>query len=207
MTSHLPNPLATPSKNGRSEGTSTELQVLISHFRCHSSSFHRRYGNELDKSRRFLVDDGIGDHLTSIPYSIKVLVGHRDQCRKYIEEIFVSIRKSLSPANVSEEMLSMAGQWPRITTRSLLGRLAFSSEPNAILSKQWEALLISYAQGILLFQRSQRLVGLALRKRYEEFFKELENPGYESQDQYLDWLLIQVGCDFTADASETHFFI
>jgi hypothetical protein len=191
-------------KNARRRGTISDLQILISHFQDHSDPFYRLYGEELDKSRKHLGNDDIDVSPDYIPYTIELLVEHRDQCKAYVEENFASIRESLSsPSNLSEMMVYISGLWPRVTTRSLLGKMASTSGTS--LTDDWKILLISFAQGILLFQRSQRLLALALGKSYEEFFKELQNPlqnpWYDSQDvkQYPDWLLIQVRCHYPVE--------
>jgi hypothetical protein len=130
------------------------------------------------------------DHILLSPQQLDY---HRDECRRYSEAVFKSIYRSLSPSNDAEEVMFTAGLWPRITKRSLLAKLALTSRD--ILDDQWTEVLISFAQGMLWFQRSQRLIRFAHHNNHEEFFKELENTGDEYSEhagQYLDWFLIQV---------------
>jgi hypothetical protein len=191
-----PSTLGASKKSQKYENpTNTdELQSLLQEFRrSQTSVFHRRYGCDLDRSRRSLDND-----TKSIPrpnwasHPLKVFTYHRDQCRQHLQDVLASITKSLSPSNVAEEIMFTAGQWPRVTTRSLLGKLAFSS--SIALTGTWKQVLITLAQALLGFQRSQRLLGLALVPNHEELYKELQNKGYDVQDglHYPDWLLIQV---------------
>jgi hypothetical protein len=177
----------------RNPSTTNDLQSLLSEFQCSSSTLCQLYGQGLDKSRRSL-DSGIM-HASApdrLPYSVEVFANHRAQCSEYLQNILASIHLSLSPSDILESTMFTAGHWPRVTTRSLLGKLAFNSETD--LTSQWRAVLITLAQALLLFQRSQRLLVLAYNLNYDELFRELENKGYDFQDSVHnpDWLLIQV---------------
>ena len=184
----------------RQPARTTDLQSLLSEFQCSQSNpFYRLYGDDLDESRNTLDDQILPVYPSIIPYSLEALAYHRDQCKRNLQDIIVFIYQSLSPSNYAEETLLTAGLWPRVTTRSLLGKLARSS--NTVLTSQWRKALVSLAQAMIWYQRSQRLLRWALFRNSEEFFKELENKGYESQGemQYLDWLLIQVHRHFFAN--------
>ncbi|KIM82965.1 hypothetical protein PILCRDRAFT_819766 [Piloderma croceum F 1598] len=206
ITLRPPNPLETPElrKTGPRPEIMGDLPALISHFQHHGNSFYRRYGNALDESRRHLVNDAIDVSPNYIPYSMEILTAHRDQCKVHVEEFLASLNDSLSPSNPSEMMMYISGLWPRITLRSLLGKLAFHS--SATLTNHWQSLLISLAEGMLLYQSSQRLLWSALKENHDDFSKELKNQVCRSQDakQCLDWLLIQVDNNFLARPIQIH---
>jgi hypothetical protein len=170
-----------------------ELGSILLDFKLKDNTFHQLYGEDLERSRQRLNDQMIPAHPDHILLSPQQLDYHRDECRRYSEAVFKSIYRSLSPSNDAEEVMFTAGLWPRITKRSLLAKLALTSRD--ILDDQWTEVLISFAQGMLWFQRSQRLIRFAHHNNHEEFFKELENTGDEYSEhagQYLDWFLIQV---------------
>lgn len=172
-----------------------DLQSLLSEFR-HSQAhpFHRLYGNHLDESRRILEHQTTPVFSSTIPYSIDTLAYYQHLCAQHLKGVFTSIYQSFSPseANPAEACLLTAGLWPRVTNRSLLGKLAHHS--GTVLPSGWREVLITFAQSMIRFQRSQRLLRWTLLQNSEEFFKELENKGCESLEerQHLDWLLIQV---------------
>ena len=193
----LPKPLGIPEirkESHQMHAKVNSLQSLLSELQSHQkSTLYRRYASDLEKSRISFSTQVFHAPPTSIPYSMEAVARHRDQCRNYIQDVSASIFLALSPLNEAEVMMQTAGLWPRVTSRSLLDRLAFDS--SSVIKNSWRRVLITFAQGILLFQRSQRLLRWVLLQNYEEFFKELENEGCWNQDvtENLDWLLIQVG--------------
>jgi hypothetical protein len=59
------------------------------------------------------------------------------------------------------------------------------------LTDPWRKALVTLAEGLLVLQRSQRLLHFALTQNDEELSKELANRSYDIHE-YPDWLLIQV---------------
>ncbi|EGN92655.1 hypothetical protein SERLA73DRAFT_65475 [Serpula lacrymans var. lacrymans S7.3] len=176
-----------------------KLQVLLSEFRGSSTNgFHQLYGTSLSESRHILSEQAPDIFPSLIPYSIQMLQYHCQQCEGHFRYALKTIQAALSSRNIPEYTILSAGLWPRITTRSLLEQLGLTC--SVALSTNWKRTLVSFANALLLFQRSQRLLALALNKKYEEFFKELENTGCDGWDamEYPDWLLIQI---------ENHFLI
>jgi hypothetical protein len=172
-----------------------ELGSILLDFKLKENTFHQLYGEDLERSRQRLNDQMIHAHPDHILLPQQQLDYHRDECRRYFEAVFKIIYRSLSPSNDAEEVMFTAGLWPRITKRSLLAKLALTSR-HVLDANQWRDVLISFAQGMLWFQRSQRLIRFAHHNNHEEFFKELENTGdkYKHAGQYPDWFLIQVCC-------------
>jgi hypothetical protein len=176
------------------KSASTEaLQTLLWQFRHSSLSLHQLYGRDLEKSRQNLVKDTTSTPVHNVlTYSTEELIEHRDQCGEYFRNVLTDIRQSLSPSDTYELALFTAGQWPCTSTTSLLEKLAFTSRTD--LTSSWRAALVTLAQGLLLFQRSQRLLRWAIIGNCEEFYRELENDwyNYEAWSSNPDWLLIQV---------------
>jgi hypothetical protein len=192
-----PSILVKAPRTSQSHATPTntlQLKSLLSEFR-HSSTntFHRLYGNDLDQSRKSLENDSASEAaFDRTPHSMDTLIQHRNKCREYLQAILAPIRRTLSPSNVIEKTMFTAGLWPRTTTTSLLGTLAFNS--TIVPSRLWQKMLILLAQALLRFQHSQRLIKLARNQNDDEFLKEAENkvPSVSDATQYPDWLLIQV---------------
>jgi hypothetical protein len=167
---------------------SRSLKLLFSEFE-NGNSLHQRYGGDLESSRRSLDRDSVSQ---CIP-PLEALTEYHDQSFKYFQEIRSSIQKSLKlPSSIPESAMLTAGQWPCVTTKSLLGKLAYTT--NVVLTDDWQQILVKLAQGVLVFQRSQRLLRLALAQNNEELYKELVNGGCNIHDatKYPDWLLLQV---------------
>jgi hypothetical protein len=112
----------------------------------------------------------------------------------YLHRIHVEIMDALGPDPNSsiDRVVFNSDLWPRLTPRSLLGR--FSTQNVAVLSRSWKTALISFGKAFTYFHRAQRLAAMASRGQFSDFFKELENNGYENWDVEAcpDWLLIQV---------------
>ncbi|THH06264.1 hypothetical protein EW146_g9666, partial [Bondarzewia mesenterica] len=184
-------------KNGVPRDTSA-LKDLLHEFQNDAAHpFRSRYGEDLDSSRRELDDQMPSAILEEIP-SNENLYANRDQYFKRAREVFFEIERSLLPRTACEKVLSTAGLWPRVTPRLMLGQLALVHRK--ILSRQWQESLTAYAQVFMEYQRSQRLIGLALREKKEELLKESENTSFNQEDaiRYPDWLLIQIEGDFFA---------
>ena len=168
------------------------LKNLLLEFQESKDPLHQMYGTDLTSSRESL-DSTYASPITlrDIP-SLTVLTEHRDQCVTAFKRIFESIRQSLLPSSIPELSMRMAGQWPCITPRFLLEKLA--STANVQLTEAWRDALVKLAQGLLQLQRSKRLLNFALTHKDEELYKELESSGNDIDDAvaHPDWLLIQV---------------
>ncbi|KAG9080244.1 hypothetical protein FRC06_006897, partial [Ceratobasidium sp. 370] len=115
-----------------------------------------------------------------------------------MRENLESVRRSLGPASIIETIASTAGIWPRLTPRIILRRLALHGRETT--PSRWLDGLKKYARSYLEYQRSQRLIGLALSHKQEEFHKELDilkaDSGGCTDDP--DWLLVQIDGNFSA---------
>jgi hypothetical protein len=190
-----PHILSTPKTDTKVYRNSSNMEVLkslLSQFRSSSDRLHQLYGRGLDESRECLDSDTASAPFPNVPlYPIRELAKHRDHCREYFQQILAVVRQSMHPSNMYEQVLFMAGQWPHISTKSLLAKLAFTSRSN--LNGPWKVVLITLAQALLWFQRSRRLLQLAYVGNFEELYQELENVGsYHGWVDNPDWLLIQV---------------
>ena len=171
------------------DSTGSILKPLLSEFERSTNPLHQRYGRDLDSSLQSLDSDSVSHPV--IP-PLALLAEHLGRSMKYFEDIYSSIHDSLSPSNIVESAMLTAGQWPCITTTSLLEMLAYPT--NLTLPDSWRRALVQLARALLVFQRSRRLLYFALTENDEELSKELANADCNDHDniQYLDWLLIQV---------------
>jgi hypothetical protein len=178
--------------------TRSNLKLLFSEFESSTSPLHRRYGCDLDSSRRSLDSSSVSDNVSiHIPPLLEALTEYRDQSMRCFRGILSSINESLSPrpSSIPEATMLTAGQWPCITKSSLLGKLTCTT--NAVLTDPWRKALVKLAQGLLVLQRSQRLLHFALTQNDEELSKELANGSYDIHE-YPDWLLIQVNIQYSS---------
>ena len=169
-----------------------ELQHLILKFSDIHVEFFEHYGHDLMKSYRAFENQPGTDVTSPIPYSDNELLKSRDDWEDYVGSFKRATRDALEPQHPIERVVFRAGLWPRITCRSLLGKLSTRQHTNLV--KPWTEHLIALGKSIANMHRAQRLVGLAAHNQFVDLFKELENTGFEEWDpvNYPDWLLIQV---------------
>jgi hypothetical protein len=102
------------------------------------------------------------------------------------------IRESMQPRNLAECALNIAGLWPQFNAQQLLSELSYSRRKR--LLPETKQSLISFAEGLVMQQKSRRLEEYSLRNLISEYAKEQSYQGGEgwNAEQYPDWLLIQV---------------
>lgn len=170
----------------------TRLTELLAEFSASTDHpLRQRYGNDLEKSRQDLML-GAAPLLAGQLPPHAILDRNRNRCLEELLDILVNINGSLEPKTIAERIAFNAGIWPRITPRTLFGMLSLRAR--ATIKLNWLEELVVFAQAFINYQRAQRLVGLALEDKREEFFKELEfDQGATGPENYdPDWLLIQV---------------
>ncbi|KAG9090216.1 hypothetical protein FRC06_001164, partial [Ceratobasidium sp. 370] len=175
----------------------SRLQALLTEFRTvHAQPIYQKYGADLESSRKDLAQAQVPDLLAQLP-SLRRLEANRCRYRAYMQDNLESIQRSLGPASIVETIASMAGIWPRLTPRIILGTLTL--HVRKITPSRWQGGLKIYARSYLEYQRSQRLISLALSHKQEEFQKELDvfgmSTGIHADDP--DWLLVQIDGNFS----------
>ena len=174
---------------------SNELCQLIDAVRRRSTdSFQGKYADDLHQSDSHNL---LHHHKSSsVPPTLKyldLLKEHYDHSRQGYMQCLDILSDSLGPKTNSECAVNKSGQWPRITPKSLLGCIASTSRIKVPLI--WQDCLISFAKFGLEYQRSRRMLLLAMQGQFEDLTKEMENIGCNGWEAelYPDWLLIQVG--------------
>ncbi|CUA71821.1 Polycystin-1 [Rhizoctonia solani] len=185
-------------RTGRATDTS-RLTSLLAEFRGSPSALNRRYGTDLDKSRRELEGRRSLSLPQEIPSTTRAMITQtREQCLNYLLSAFQQLESALSPQNEIERIVYLAGIWPRITPRNLFDRLSIKNRPD--IGFDWHNELIVYAQGFVDYQRSQRLILLAKSGDTEEFYKELADFATTSDESLAvddpDWILVQIDGNF-----------
>jgi hypothetical protein len=169
----------------------TPLTHLIQQFRLLDTKFHGLYADSLEESKRMLDQEAT----TSSHKYERYLLGFLEDSKHQFNDLFQCFKSCLAPSCLREEVMSAAGNWPRITTRTLLRLLARTDRnTNVIEPSAWLRLLIVLGQRLIRLQQAQRCIGYLARRSIEELRKELENDSAED-DEVLrdpDWLLIQV---------------
>ncbi|KAG8722690.1 hypothetical protein FRC11_002665, partial [Ceratobasidium sp. 423] len=197
MTSISPlSKLSTPSIAGPSINT-TRLANLFTELQESPSPLNRRYGVDLDESRRDLDTKPT----TSLPGKLPpltILNRTRKECSSSLDAAFKRLESALTPGTDAERVVSVSGVWPRITPRTVLQQLSLRNRPHFDALPEWRRGFIGYARVFADYQRSQRLIALAESGNMEEFNKELDlsvpNPGVDDPD----WLLVQIDGNFGA---------
>jgi hypothetical protein len=169
------------------------LQKLINDFRDRgSNNFHRKYADDLDRSRSVFCEEKLAAPPDTTPYTMEVLLEHYSQLSAQFQESIKAVNCALSPTSDTENALYDAGLWPRVTPHFIFSRMA--SVSGSHLSSAWRMALVRLSQILLQLQRSRRMLVFAAKNNWVEFIKELENEECEGfhPESYPDWLLIQV---------------
>jgi hypothetical protein len=176
--------------------SSDNLESLIKEFRNSPQPLLQLYGHGLKKSHQELL----GHHSPllvrgAVPPHELLLVYH-NECSHRKDKIFSEILESLAPFQNEEEIINIAGLWPRITPRSLLRQLA-QDRINELPDK-WRSVIMRYATALLRYRHSIRLLKLSSKQNHEELFQETEAIRNDQLEELTpDWLLVQVRPIFT----------
>ncbi|KAF8425082.1 hypothetical protein L210DRAFT_3567617, partial [Boletus edulis BED1] len=182
-----------------------ELQRLITTIQGNSTdSFQKQYASDLEASARHFCDEASRTLASQVVMEepsgeeIELLKDYYRLCRDVFAEAVARIRDILGPlaSNASDRALEQSGQWPRITTDTLVRCIASTSPIN--LTRPWKKCLTRLALLLLELQLARRLLHLASSGHYEEFYKELDNGRCDGWDPEAepDWILIQLQGDF-----------
>jgi len=168
------------------------LGNLDEELRNSSQPLLRLYGNELRKSHHELMrQNGPLIERGSVP-SHDALLSYYKECSHRKEELFSEISAIFAPSQNVEETSRIAGLWPRITPRTILGQLA--QNRISTLPEQWKSVITRYAVSFVKYQQSRRLLQLSsTRQEYEKLLQEMEAICNDILAQSTpDWLLVQV---------------
>jgi hypothetical protein len=181
------------------------LGSLIQEFRSSQKRLLQLYGDDLNKSYSELLRKNVLSTTERVIPSYEALRHHRDACRERKDAIFSELLEALKPYQKVDEILSMAGLWPRITPRSIL--LQLSWDHGNTLTEQWKDVIINYAITFLKYQQSQRLLELVSRHQDDAFSREVETICEDvAATCPHEWLLIQVGLGFCEHAGANRYF-
>ncbi|KAG8742151.1 hypothetical protein FRC10_001959 [Ceratobasidium sp. 414] len=191
------------SKEKGSPADTTRLKTLLADFRELSiHPLHQRYGTDLEASRVDLQKVNAPVLPNQLPQPRR-LHKNRRRCWEYLQDTLGEIEALLGPCTIIEDIISTAGIWPRITPRTILGRLALWAR--STLLPAWRNILMEFARVYIGYQHSERLVSLAAENKREEFYKELDltDAGSASGTDHPDWLLVQIEGNFSIRPVQT----
>jgi len=156
------------------------------------NSFHTKYADDLRTSKDHLVYNKITFSPESLPQCGDQFKAHYIHYRTAYFQCLRVLADTFAPQTPSEHAIYESGQWPRITVKDLLRCLGSTSK--VAIPTSWRHCLMSFAKLILEYQRSRRILLLAMNGQLEDLCKELENTGCSGWDaeSHPDWLLIQV---------------
>jgi hypothetical protein len=113
-------------------------------------------------------------------------------CKEELNKTFNFIKENLEKPQLSSStrrFLQLAGLWPRISPKSLLGLLSRPVRDHMQREK-----LVEYGLAIARFQRAERMYALSLVNNKKELMKEVQNPGHRDWDpmEHPEWLLLEI---------------
>ena len=168
-----------------------ELESLIEEFRHSQQPLLQLYGNDLKGSHDDLSGQNSSQSASCTIPSHESLHRYRDDCSQWKDKMFSEISAALAPSRTVEKIASIAGLWPRVTPRSILGQLV--RDKIRMLPDQSKVLIQRYAIAFLKYQQSKRLLELSSRQQHEELLREAETINQDvTAESTSDWLLIQV---------------
>ncbi|KAG9125251.1 hypothetical protein FRC07_008397 [Ceratobasidium sp. 392] len=185
----------------------TQLESLLGQlYKASNRPLPRRYVLDLEASRTDLVQAPNRGLLNHLP-PLSQLESNRALSQLCLCKNIEAIHQWLGPITELDHVASLSGLWPRLTTRAILKKLSLQARRNLPMNCQAE--LVKFARAYVEYQRSQRLINLALDEKCEEFYKELTlastSSGAGASDP--DWLLVQIDGNFsirTTQAQVTH---
>jgi hypothetical protein len=167
------------------------LGNLVEELRDSSQPLLQLYGNDLRKSHDKLMGQN-GSLIARGPVpSHDALLLYYKECSLRKDKVFSEIVAILAPAQNVEETSRIAGLWPRVTPRTILGQLA--QNRISTLPERWKLLITRYAVYFVKYQQSRRLLQLLSRQEYEKLVQEMEVISNDTlAESTPDWLLVQV---------------
>ncbi len=173
------------------EPGSDNLEDLIKEFRDSQQPLLQLYGNELSKSHREHLGQNASQPFQGVIPSYELLHLYHDECSKGKDELFSQISATLAPSQDVEKISGIAGLWPPITPRSILGRLVQGRIGD--LPDHWKIVIERYAVSLIKYQQSKRLLELLSGEKHEELLQETKaiRSGVLAEST-PDWLLVQV---------------
>jgi hypothetical protein len=167
------------------------VKTLIEEFRNSQQPLLQLYGNDLNNSNRELSGQNASQLVDNAVPSHEQLLLYHEGCSHRKEKMFSAILAALSPSQDVEETNDIAGLWPRITPRSLLGQLA--QDRIGTLPDHWKTVLTRYAVSFLKYQQSLRLLELSLGNNHGDLLREIQTIYNDTLTESTpDWLLVQV---------------
>jgi len=171
--------------------SSPGLDGLIKEFQNSRRPLLQLYGHELNKSHLELLRQPARQLVRGAVPPHELLLAYHHECSHIKDKIFFQIKGALEPSQTVEETNSIAGLWPRITSRSLLRQLA-RDRINTIPDK-WRPVITHFATALLKYRHSLRLLELSSRPRHEELLRETGAIHNDIlAESTPDWLLVQV---------------
>lgn len=187
---------SSPYTESRKVGAQTlwsPLRSLLEEFKSSKSTVEQLYGKGLEESYDTFEKQTKPIYSQQCPFSQQTLIQYRQSCYDRVQNMIAKIRSILYPTTSVEKVVLVAGQWPRISVRTVLEMLGGDSATK--LAPPWKEALSLVAQEMIRYQRSQRILAHAECGHVEELYKELYSDDSSILDamQHPEWLLIQVG--------------
>lgn len=170
-----------------------ELGELLEEFTKSSKPLLRVYGDHLDASRLALRLQRDSASTSDAEKHLHYL----QTCNERFTSLEEAIKKCFQPRTEAEQLSQDAGQWPRLTVRTLLRQL--SIKPRKSYSEKWRTTFADLACRLVHLHRAQRLIEFQ-RNHSPHYSPEVEATpiSLAEASQNPDWALIQVSKMFYA---------
>ncbi|TFK56543.1 hypothetical protein OE88DRAFT_1649890 [Heliocybe sulcata] len=197
----LPIEIGPPGDEASQRKGLVRLENLVRDLRARTEAiFWRKYANDLGKSMNVLSHQKPAMRkCLQTPNPALCAINYFSACRLQVDHIFMRICRELQPdagTTTAELIMLRAGLWPRVTRKICLRYL--TQKLRDTVSDKWRALFTEFARDLLKYQWSQRLLRSIVLGQSEQTLAELQNEEDGSQTCDLDWLLIQIDCNFLA---------
>ncbi|TFK56544.1 hypothetical protein OE88DRAFT_1689641 [Heliocybe sulcata] len=197
----LPTEVVPPEDESSQRKGLPRLENIVRDLRARTEAiFWQKYANDLGKSMDVLLRQKPAmKKCLQTPNPALCAPDYLSACRLQVDHIFMRICRELQPdagTTTAELIMLRAGLWPRVTRKICLRYL--TQKLRDTVSDEWRALFTEFARDLLKYQWSQRLVRSILLGQFEQTLAELQNEEDGSQTRDLDWLLIQIDCNFLA---------
>lgn len=197
LSSPIPRVVKSSPATHRSDSrpqTTTQLETMLTRLEARhvgrASAICNLYVHDLRESCKVLEED---DWEQTGEVKLKSLLRYEELSAIECKSLLFKIRDTTDPSSIHGRVLSKAGLWPEVCSKTLLQQLN-SHTRSASHATGWHELLVSFARAILEHQRSRRLLDHWVYARTDEFVNEMRNDCFDREEtsHEPDWLLIQV---------------
>lgn len=175
----------------------TNLEELFDNLPESTDANYIEHVDSLRASREALDQKPVDLDLHHLPLEAARIGTHHKKFSEHVQVLLSSIREALAPSSAAELLLAAADLWPRSSELCLLQSLSRSRI--SALSTSWNSKLLSFADRIASWQRSERMVVFHRKGNLRNLCKELVHQGRDNwqASEHPYWLLLEIENNIT----------